>query len=77
MIINSILELKQKIFFLSNDNILYKLNKKKKDEKPPNNINMINLRDINYVLYKIPNTFDIIGYVNNIHIEDNHRGKTP
>ena len=38
---------------------------------------MINLRDINYVLYKIPNTFDIIGYVNNIHIEDNHRGKTP
>ena len=61
MIIKNILGVKQKIF-LSNDNILYKLHKKEKDGNPPVNINILTLKDINYVLYKISNTSDIVGY---------------
>ena len=65
---------KTKHYYIDNENNLYKKLKKNKKKIYPINHKEIIEKNIIYVLYKIPNTYDILHYLNNLHVEDNHRG---
>ena len=63
-----------KTFYLNDENKLYKKVRFNKNLKYDFKIDKIRENKKEYVLLKIPETLDIIEYLNNLHKEDNHRG---
>ena len=60
-------------FYLDNNNILYK-KKLLKGKDSLNNKKILEEKGTNYILLNIPETLDILNYLQNLHKEEGHRG---